>query len=298
MYPDPDRKRRFGWLDGVLIALLLGAVIYAWSRVSDVLVYNWDWGFLPQVLFKRDESSGWFVPNLLLEGLLTTIRLSIWAMLLASVLGLAFGFMSTARRLLPRLVALAYVGVIRNVPPLVFIFVFYFFISSQILPAMGLDSWARNLGDNGRATMNILLGPPDLLENLISGVICLALFEAAYISEIVRAGIRSVPHDQTEAGESLGLRRLQVFRLIVLPQALRAVTPPLANQFIMLVKNSAIVSLISVQELTFIGTEIAVSTGRRFETWIVVAVMYFVLCYGLAWLFARMERRMRKFDQK
>lgn len=298
MYPDPDRKRRFGWLDAVLIALLLGAVIYAWTRVSDVLVYNWDWGFLPQVLIKRDESSGWFVPNVLLEGLLTTIRLSIWAMLLASVLGLALGFMATAQRLLPRLVALAYVGVIRNVPPLVFIFVFYFFISSQILPALGVDSWARNMGEGGRNAVNVLLGPPELLENLISGALCLALFEAAYISEIIRAGIRSVPDEQTEAGQSLGLRRLQVFRLIVLPQALRAVTPPLANQFIMLVKNSAIVSLISVQELTFIGTEIAVSTGRRFETWIVVAVMYFVLCYGLAFLFALMERRMRAFDQK
>ncbi|MEM9197454.1 MAG: amino acid ABC transporter permease, partial [Pseudomonadota bacterium] len=197
-------------------------------------------------------------------------------------------------RLLPRLVAMAYVGLIRNVPPLVFIFVFYFFISSQIIPALGVDAWARNLSDEGGAVMNLLLGPPVILENLISGVLCLAMFEAAYICEIVRAGIRSVPHSQTEAAQSLGLRPLQVFRLVVLPQALRAVTPPMANQFIMLVKNSAIVSLISVQELTFIGTEIAVSTGRRFETWIVVAVMYFILCYGLAWAFARMETRMRR----
>lgn len=298
MYPDPDRKRRFGWLDAALILLAIGAVWYAWLRVSDVLVYKWDWGFLPQVLFRQDEQTGWWSPNVLLEGLLTTLRLSIWAMILASILGLFFGVMATLNRLLPRLVSLAYVGVIRNVPPLVFIFVFYFFISSQILPALGVDSWARNLGENGRDVVNILIGPPDLLENLISGALCLALFEAAYISEIVRAGIRSVPHEQTEAAQSLGLRPLQVFRTVVLPQALRAVTPPLANQFIMLVKNSAIVSLISVQELTFIGTEIAVSTGRRFETWIVVALMYFVLCYGLAFLFARMERRMRRFDAR
>jgi polar amino acid transport system permease protein len=84
-----------------------------------------------------------------------------------------------------------------------------------------------------------------------------------------------------------------VFRLVTLPQALAAVTPPMANQFIMLVKNSAIVSLISVQELTFIGTELAVSTGRRFETWIAVAGMYFLLCWGLSRLFARLERRNR-----
>jgi polar amino acid transport system permease protein len=298
MYPDPDRKRRFGALDAALILLALAAAGYAWFRVSDVLVYKWDWGFLPQVLFRRHPESGWWVPNVLIEGLFTTIRLSIWAMVLASMLGLVLGVMGTLKRLLPRLVAFAYVGLIRNVPPLVFIFVFYFFISSQIIPALGIDVWARQLGPTGRGVMGLLLGPPDILENLISGVLCLAMFEAAYIAEIVRAGVRSVPHEQTEAAQSLGLRPLQVFRLVVLPQALRAVTPPMANQFITLVKTSAIVSLISVQELTFIGAELAVSTGRRFETWIVVALMYFVLCYGLAVLFARMERRMRRFDAR
>ena len=191
--------------------------------------------------------------------------------------------------------SLSYVGLIRNIPPLVFIFVFYFFISGQLIPALGIDVWARELGDDGKWVMGLILGPSALLENLISGVICLAMFEAAYISEVVRAGILSVPVSQTEAAKSLGLRPFPVFRLVVLPQALRAVAPPMANQFILLVKNSAIVSLISVQELTFIGTEIAVSTGRRFETWIVVALMYFVLCYGLAIWFARLERRSRSF---
>lgn len=294
MYPDPNRKRRIGFVDVLLLGAVVAAGVYAWFRVNDVLVYKWDWNFLPGVLFRRDGTSGWFEPNLLLEGLLTTIRLSFWAMVLAFGLGLLLGVMATRARLLPRLVAFGYVGVIRNVPPLVFIFVFYFFISSQIIPALGIDVWARNLDPAGARVMGVLLGPPDILENLISGVLCLAMFEAAYIAEIVRAGIRSVPLSQSEGARSLGLSQVQTFRLVILPQALRAVTPPLANQFILLVKNSAIVSLISVQELTFVGTEIAVSTGRRFETWITVAVMYFVLCYGLAWLFARMERRMRQ----
>jgi len=264
-----------------------------WSRVSDVLVYRWNWEFLPKALITRSEAGGWR-PNLLLEGLLTTLRLSLWAMLFASVLGLLLGVLATRVRLLARLVAFGYVGLIRNIPPLVFIFVFYFFISSQLMPLFGIDSWARQLGDSGRAVVGWLLGPPDLFENLLAGVFCLAMFEAAYIAEVVRAGIRSVPPGQIEGAASLGLRPVQVFRLVVMPQALRAVAPPLANQFILLIKNSAIVSLISVQELTFIGTEIAVSTGRRFETWIVVAVMYFVLCYALAFWFARLERRGRQ----
>ena len=297
MYPDPDRPRVFGKLDVVLLGILAAAAIYVWYRVSDVLVYKWSWGFLPQVLIRYNDQLGWWVPNVLLEGLLTTLRVSLWSMLLALVIGVGLGVMATLPRLLPRMIATTFVGLVRNIPPLVFVFVFYFFISSQIIPALGIDDWARNLGQHGEWLVNIALGPPELLENLLSGVICLAMFEAAYVSEIVRAGIRSVPESQSEAARSLGLRPFLVFRLVVLPQALRAVTPPLANQFIMLVKNSAIMSLISVQELTFIGTEISVSTGRRFETWIVVALMYFVLCYGLAILFARMERRARSTNR-
>ncbi len=294
MYPDPDRPRKAGTIDVIIVCVVLALVYYLWSNVSNVLVYNWDWNFVPSVMFVQDQDSGWWRPNVLLEGLLTTLRLSIWAMLFACVLGLALGVMATRKRLLPRLASRAYVGLIRNVPPLVFIFVFYFFISSQLVPALGIDSWARELGPQGRSIMGIVLGPPDLLENLISGVICLAMYEAAYIAEIVRAGIQSVPTGQSEAATTVGLGPWQSFRYVVLPQALHAVMPPMANQFILLIKNSSIVSLISIQELTFMGTEIAVSTGRRFETWILVAVMYFVLCYGLALLFARWERRSRQ----
>lgn len=297
MYPDPDRARRFGWLDAALIALAVLAAVHVWGRVSEVLVYRWDWGFLPQALFRPTPGGGW-EPNLLLEGLIATLRLSIWSMLGAAVLGTVLGVMASGTRLLPRLVAFTYVGLIRNMPPLVFIFVFYFFVSSQVIPALGLDVWTRNLSPAEAAAVGALFGPPGRLENFLAGLLCLALFEAAYIAEIVRGGLASVPASQTEAARSLGLRRGHVFRFIVAPQALRAVTPPLANQFIMLVKNSAIVSLISVQELTFLGTEVAVSTGRRFETWIVVALMYFVICFGLSRLFARMERRMRRFDRR
>lgn len=292
MYPDPDRKRRFGWLDALILGLLALALWYVWHRVSDVLVYKWRWEFLPRVLFRQNDN-GWWEPNILLEGFLVTLRLSIWSMLIASAIGIALGVLATRVRLLPRLTATAYVGLIRNIPPLVFIFIFYFFITSQLAPLIGLDSWAREMGDGTRAAVNWLLGPPELLENLIAGILCLAMFEAAYIAVIVRAGLQSVPKSQTEAAESLGLSPWQTFRLVTFPQALRAVTPPMANQFIMLVKDSSIVSLISVQELTFAGTEIANSTQRRFETYIVVALLYFLLCFALSRLFARAERRAR-----
>ena len=195
MYPDPDRPRRFGALDAALIAAALGVAAYFWFRLSDVLVYRWDWSFLPGALIRTGPDGGWR-PNLLLEGLLTTIRLSLWAMALASLLGLALGAMASSARLLPKMTATVYVGLIRNMPPLVFIFVFYFFLSAQIIPALGVDAALRALGPQGAALTGALLGPPALAENLLSGVLCLALLEAAYICEIVRAGIGSVPEAQ------------------------------------------------------------------------------------------------------
>jgi polar amino acid transport system permease protein len=112
------------------------------------------------------------------------------------------------------------------------------------------------------------------------------------VTEIIRAGVTSIEKGQWEAAAAVGLSRLRTLRLVILPQAIQRVTPPLANQFISLVKDSSIVSLISIQELTFLGNEVAASTSRVFEVWIVVAAMYFLLCWGLSIGFGRLERRM------
>ena len=122
------------------------------------------------------------------------------------------------------------------------------------------------------------LGPPELFSNVISGIICLAIFEAAYITEIVRAGIQSIDRGQIEAGQSIGLSQFQVLRWIVLPQAVQRMVPPLAGQFITLIKDSSLVSLISIQELTFLAQEVAYSTQYVFEIWIFVADMHPIFC--------------------
>ena len=122
-------------------------------------------------------------------------------------------------------------------------------------------------------------------------MICLSLFSGAYVTEIVRAGIQSIPRAQIEAGASIGLSRWKIMRLVVLPQALQRVIPPLAGQFIILIKDSSLVSLISIQELTFYALDIAVSTTRVFEVWIFVGALYFVICYACALAFDWLERR-------
>jgi len=265
---------------------------YLYYRVDSVLEYNWSWDFLPGYFIRQTDEGSW-VANILLIGVITTIRLAIWSMLLAAILGAVIGVMRTSTRLLPRMFSRIYVELIRNTPPLVFFFIFYFFISAQLMPVLGIDGFSRDMSPASEKWVRLLFGDPKLLENIISGIICLAFFEAAYIAEIVRAGIEAVPKQQYEAGLSVGLSRFQLLKSVVLPQALQKVVPPLANQFITLIKDSSIVSLISIQELTFLGQDVAVSTTRFFETWIFIAVLYFIICYSLALIFGAIERRAR-----
>jgi polar amino acid transport system permease protein len=255
-----------------------------------VLNYRWNWAPIPNWIIRWDAERGW-VANLLLQGLLNTLRLALWGMLLATLFGLVVGLARTARSLLPRLLAGSYVELMRNTPPLVLIFVGYFFVSSQIMPLLGIDAFLASASSGTLTAVSFCFGDPRLLKNFLSALIVLALFEGAYIAEILRAGIQSIPRGQWEAAAAIGLTRTQALRTVILPQALSRMLPPFAGQFISLIKDSSIVSLISVQDLTFMASDIAVSTGRVFETWITASAFYLVLCLGLSLAFRRLERR-------
>jgi polar amino acid transport system permease protein len=138
-----------------------------------------------------------------------------------------------------------------------------------------------------------LFGPSSLWENLLSGVICIGLLSSAYVAEIIRAGLASIPKGQWEAGQSLGLSTWHQYRDVIAPQVLTAVAPALAGQAISLVKDTSIVSLISIQEMTFVGTEMANSSGLIFEIWLIVGLCYFLLCLTLSLLFRRFESQQR-----
>jgi polar amino acid transport system permease protein len=222
---------------------------------------------------------------------MTTLRVSFWAALIAAAVGALMGVARTSRAMFPRLVAGAYVETVRNVPPLVFIFVFYFFATSQLIPALGVEDWLRTRSPETQSAITWLFGPPQHAAGVVAAILCLGLFEGAYVTEIVRAGIQSLPRGQWEAAGALGLSRVRTLRLVVLPQAVARVVPPLAGQGISLVKDSSIVSLVSVQDLAFLGNEVAATTGRVFETWLVVALLYFLLCARLSLGAARLERR-------
>jgi len=198
----------------------------------------------------------------LLDGALLTVELSALAMVLSLVVAI---FGALARTGGPRPVRWAvatYVELIRNTPFLVQVFLIFFG-----LPVMGLR-----------------------LGTFASALIAMVLNGSAYTIEIVRAGIESISAGQSEAGRALGLRPVQIFRLVVLPQALRAVVPPLGSQFILLMLNSAVVSVISADELTSAAQDIQARTFRPFEAYIVALGIYFVLSSLFSGVFAAVER--------
>lgn len=289
--PPQRRRLRWTWLDTALIVIVGGALAGLAWRADSVFHYRWDWHSVWPFLFRFDAASGRWVSNLLIDGLLTTLRLALWGILAAGLIGTVMGLARLSRIRLLRLLAGAYVLVIRNIPPIVFVFVFVFFIASQVMPALALGARVAQWPGWAQAVVGVLFGPARLLDNFLLGLICLAVFSGAYVTEIVRAGLQSVPRAQIEAGDSLGFSPLDRLRFIVLPQALRNVLPPMAGQFIQLIKDSSLVSLVSIQELSFAAQDVQVTTQRVFEVFVVVGAIYFVLCFGLSRLFAHLERR-------
>ena len=287
-----EQKNHFTWLDGVLGLIIAASAAYVVYRIKIGLHYHWDWAAVPQYLFRYDAGRKAWVPNLLMQGLFTTMRLSIWSTLLATVLGSVMGLCRVSSRLFRRLLARTYVESIRNLPPLVLVFIFYFFLSDQIMTALGIEGFTASLSHGSRNLLGVLFGPVSQMPAFLCAVITLAMFEGAYITEIVRAGIQSIEKGQWEASYALGLSRWQQLRHIILPQVVRRILPPLTGQFISTIKDSAIVSVISIQELTFQGMELMSSTYLTFEIWITITVLYFVLTFGLSSAAGRLERTM------
>ncbi len=290
------RKVRFRLLDALLVALCLGIVLYLAYRIRIRLKYDWNWQVIPRYLLRPEAKGGRLVANYLLLGLFTTIKLSIWSTILAMIIGVVMGIFRTSKRLLPRLIGTAYVELVRNLPALVLVFIFYFFISDQIMPLLGIDSFIRARTGGTRQVLEFLFAPTSLFTQFISGIVTIAVFEGAFITEIVRAGIESIERGQREAAHALGLSWADQMRFVILPQATRRVLPPLANQFVSTVKDSSIVSAISIQELTFEGVQLSTSTQLIFEVWITVTVMYLILTLSLSLLVQRLEKRLQRSD--
>ena len=137
-------RRKLTFVDYICFGLVGAIIAYAVYRVSDVLVYNWNWSRVFNFVVYYDEESSSYVPNLLLLGIATTLRLAFWATIVAATIGLIMGYMRTSKNLAMRMISRCYVELVRNIPPVVFIFIFYFFLSGQLMPVIGLDDLDKN----------------------------------------------------------------------------------------------------------------------------------------------------------
>lgn len=296
-------------LDAALLALLLAGGAWLFLNAAGRLDYQWNWSVVWQYLLRHDaqqvaQGAGGWVPGTLTQGLLVTVRLGVWSTLLALCIGTGMGLLRASPRLFRRMVARTYVEGVRNLPPLVLVFIFHFFVSSQFAPLLavlfapvaegaaailpsGVHTWLAR-------TSSLLLAPPGQLPVFLSGVVVLGLYEGAYITEIVRAGLEGVGRGQWEASASTGLTRRQQLRHVILPQAFRLIVPPLAGQFISTIKDSAILSVISIRELTFQGMELMAATYLTFEIWLTVAALYLVLTFSCSLAARHVERRLRR----
>ena len=292
-----SKKIRITSLDVLILILLLAGGGWLYYSATTRLDYEWNWSVIPQYLFRFDKESGTWVPNLLILGLMTTIRLSIWSTILATLLGTAMGLMRISKHRFRRLLGGAYVALSRNLPPLVMVFIFYFFVGEQIMPVLGIKDCVDTCSPFTKQVLELFFGPTEQLSSFLTAIITLAIYEGAYITEIVRSGIESVDPGQLEAAEALGFDWWRSMRFVILPQAVRIVLPPLAGQFISTIKDSAIVSVISIQELTFQGMELMAATYLTFEVWITITVMYFGLTFTCSILARKLELGMRKREQ-
>ena len=224
--------------------------------------YNWQWYRIPRYFY--EEIDGALILGPFLRGIVVTLEITAWAVVLALFIGLATALLRMSDSFSGRLLARGYLEAIRNTPLLVQLYLFYFVLS----PIIGIDRFW-------------------------TGVLTLAFYEGSFASEIFRAGIQSVPRGQWEAGESIGLTRRELYRHIVVPQAVPLMLPPLTGLIISLIKHSAIVSVIALADLTTEGRNLIADTFLSFEVWFTIAAIYLAMTITLSVFVGHLERRVR-----
>ncbi len=243
------------------LVLMVGGVLFLLKGAEDQ-GYYWQWFRIPKFLYEFDD--GRFIAGPILQGLKITLNITWISLILTYIIGLVTALMRLSNSLLARVVARVYLEITRNTPLLVQIFFMYFVVA----PILDIDRF-------------------------FAGVLALSLFEGAYASEIYRAGIVAVNKGQWEASYTLGLNTYQNYRYIILPQAIRRILPPLTSQAISLIKDSSLVSVIAIYEMTMYANEIASETFLVFEIFFTIAAIYLALALILSRGVAYFENRYR-----
>jgi polar amino acid transport system permease protein len=221
------------------------------------VTYHWDFSFL------------WMYRWLLVTGLGVTVLYTVASILAGLVLGLGVGLMRLSRSWFVNAPLIAYIEAFRCTPLLVQIIWFYYAFPVLV----GLDIPAA-----------------------VAGFLVLSLYTGAFYAEIFRGGVLSIERGQWDAARAIGMRRRQVLRTVILPQAIKRMIPPFMNQSIIQLKNTSLVSTIAVSDLLYQGTLITSATYRPLETYTTVAVIYFAVLFPLTLAAQAVERRLQRSD--
>ncbi len=200
-----------------------------------------------------------------IDGFFMTIVISFFALILSLIIGIIFAYGQNSQVILLRFFSRFYIELIRGTPLLVQILIFFYVFAS-------------NLGFNNR---------------YIVGTVILAMFSGAYVSEIIRAGLQSIHKSQYESAKSLGFTSLQVYLYIIFPQAYKRIIPPLTGQFASIIKDSSLLSIISISEFTMNAQEVNAYTYSTLESYIPLGIGYLMLTYPISFWAKKLEERMR-----
>lgn len=265
----------FCWPNLLTLAVIFGGAAWLYIAACHLPGYSWNWesclGF-----FYTVSPQGDIKPGLLLKGLQTTLRVGLWTFLCSLAIGGSLGLLANYK---PSLVSLPYqliVNLLRNTPPLIILFCVYF-LTGNVFSLNPLVDAVRSLPPAMQGCITCLLGNPGQFDSMFAAVFALGLYQSAYVAEIIRGSMESVPRMQWEAGIALGFSRSATLRLIILPQGLRLALPPLTGQCISTFKESSLASLISLPDLTFQSLEIMAVSGRTFEVWMCAGILYLLL---------------------
>ena len=209
--------------------------------------------------------SVWEYRQKFIDGFTMTIIISAGALFLSLLIGLFFAYGQGSRIIILRFFSRFYVEVIRGTPLLVQILIFFYV-------------FANNLGFDNR---------------YIVGTVILALFAGAYVTEMIRAGLQSIGLEQYESAKSLGFTPFQTYRYIIFPQAYKRIIPPLTGQFASIIKDSSLLSIISISEFTMNAQEVNAYTYSTLESYIPLAIGYLMLTYPISLMASRLEKRLK-----
>ena len=260
-----SKLKRYKVLDITGFALLIVGSVWIVIRGAENQGYFWQWFRVPQYLFSFEN--GEFTSGPILQGLKITLNITWISLILTYIIGLVTALLRLSDSMGARFISRFYLETARNAPLLVQLYFIYFIVA----PILNIERFA-------------------------AAVLALSLFEGAYTSEIYRAGIVSINKGQWEAAYSLGLSTFHTYKNIILPQAIRRILPPLTSQAVSLIKDSSLVSVLAVYEMTMQANAIVAETFLVFEVYFTIAAVYLLITVSLSQIVNVMEKRLKVYD--